>query len=190
MSGKSQVKTLSKAFQIRPLTTTLEIILMIGLGMLAIFLHAKLRTPLKLPGHHGLEFMAIIIAGRYFSRTKIATSFSALGIACLAFIPALGFKDPFMALVLTVPCFMIDILFNWIKNKRTIVVILALIAGLSYLTIPITRFIIQSTTGFVYSSLLSGLAFPVLTHFAFGFVGGLIGAGLMHGIKEKLFKHR
>jgi hypothetical protein len=185
MNGKSQVKTISKVLQTNTLSKSLEIILLFGLGMLAIFLHARLRIPLKLPGHHGIEFMALIIAGRSMSKMPVASSISALGVASLVFIPGLGFKDPFMALVFAIPCIAVDLYFNAFKNKNSKIIILAIIAGLSYMMIPLLRFIIELFTGIVYGSLLAGLAYPLFTHIAFGFVGGFLGAGIIKGVKNK-----
>jgi hypothetical protein len=73
MNGELQEKSISKVFHSSRFSTLAEILLALGLGVLAVVLHAKLRIPLKMPGHHGLEFMALLIFARTTMRMKWAS---------------------------------------------------------------------------------------------------------------------
>ena len=102
MNGKLHQKNLSKVFQ-TSISTKLEIFILLFLGMTAIFAHARFRTPLHIPGHHGLEFMALLLIGRTMTKHKWGSVIFSMGVASLLFVPFLGFKDPFMALVFIIP---------------------------------------------------------------------------------------
>ncbi|MBI9036287.1 MAG: hypothetical protein JEZ03_17640, partial [Bacteroidales bacterium] len=71
--------------------------------MLVIFLRTRLRIPLHLPGHHGVEYMVIILSARMLSRYRWTAVFTALGIATAFLIPALGFNDPFKLIAYMIP---------------------------------------------------------------------------------------
>jgi len=191
MSGDVQQKSLSKEFLTnRTLANVLEVILLLLTGVLAIVLHARLRTPINIPGHHGIEFMTIIIAARLSSKLKWASSISALGIGIFILFPVLGFKDPMMGFNYMLPLFLVDIAYNYfIKSEKYRNLIIALAAGIGYMLIPLSRIILTFTTGYPYSTFLKhGFLTPVLTFFIFGLLGGLLGTGIFMGGKKLLKK--
>ena len=189
MNGNVQQKTLSRKYLTNlSIAGILEILPLIGAGVLAIVLHARLRTPLNIPGHHGIEFMAIILAARLSSKIKWASSISALGIGIFLLFPVLGFKDPMMGFNYMLPCFFIDLAYNFIKNNKYRNLFLSIAAGLAYLMVPMSRLITTLTTGFPYSSFLKhGFATPIFTFLLFGLLGGILGTGI-YIIGKKLFK--
>jgi len=191
MNGNVQQKSLSRAFQTK-LTTAkvLEMILLFLAGVLAIVLHERLRNPINIPGHHGIEFMAIILAVRLTSKLKWAASISALGIGIFILFPVLGFKDPMMGFNYMLPCFFMDLAYNYapVKKYRNLILIIA--AGLGYMLIPFSRLIVTLSTGYPYSSFLKhGFITPVVTFMLFGILGGLLGTGIFN-IGKKLFSKK
>ena len=190
MSGNVQQKSLSREFLTnQTLANVLEVILLILAGVMAIVLHARLRTPINIPGHHGIEFMAIIIAARLSSKMKWASSISALGIGVFILFPVLGFKDPMMGFNYMLPLFLVDIAYNFIKSDKHKNLVIALAAGFGYMLIPLSRIILTLTTGFPYSTFLKhGFITPVFTFFLFGLLGGLLGTGIYLGGKKLLSK--
>jgi hypothetical protein len=51
--------------------------------------------------------------------------------------------------------------------------------------IPISRIILTLLTGYPYKSLIkNGFLMPVATHFLFGLLGAILGAGLIISIKR------
>lgn len=169
----------------------LEYMLLFGIGIVAIVLHAYLRTPLNLPGHHGLEFMALLMAGRVASRLKWASSISAMGIGFILLFPVFGFKDPFMGFNYMFPGIVIDIVFNIISTGKYRLFILALIGGLAYFTIPLSRLVIHFISGYPYSSFIKhGYLVPLAGFFVFGLAGSFVGTGITKAIIQKIFSKK
>ncbi len=188
MNGNVQQKSLLRGFLTNStLAGVLEIILLLLAGVMAIVLHARLRTPLNIPGHHGIEFMAIILAARLSSSVKWASSISALGIGIFILFPVLGFKDPMMGFNYMLPCFFIDIAFNSIKSTKFRNLFLSVAAGLGYMLIPVSRMITNALTGYPYMSFIKhGTVTPLVTFLLFGFLGGLLGTGIYFAVKKLL----
>ena len=177
MDGKSSQKIISKAFPIKLAIDATEFILLAGIGAAGVLLHAYLRMPLGIPGHHGVIYMALLLSGRLISNKKFASSYSSIGAATMLLFH-LGFKDPFIPVLYLFPGFIVDIFFYNFKKIKLNIIILAVICGLAYMTIPITRAIITLATGFPFGTFAKGFLLPIFTHFIFGFVGGLIPAGI------------
>ena len=188
MNGNVQQKSLLREYLTNhTLASILEIILLLMAGVMAIVLHARLRTPINIPGHHGIEFMTIIIASRLSSKMKWASSISALGIGIFILFPVLGFKDPMMGFNYMLPLFLVDVAYNFIKSDKHKRLIVALAAGFGYMLIPLSRIMLSLTTGYPYSTFLKhGFATPVFTFFFFGLLGGLLGTGIYLGGKKLL----
>jgi len=159
-------------------------LLMFLLGAMAIVLHARLRIPLHLPGRHGIEFMMLLMIGRSLTQFRFSGLYASMGVASMLMIPVLGFKDPFMMVVFILPGIAIDVFYNVFPRLNKKIWMLALASGAAYALIPLSRMIISMFTGYFYTSLLSGLLFPFLTHFAFGFIGGLGGSALIKAFKK------
>lgn len=183
MNTLSSPKTVSKAFPTKVIITLAEIILLFGIGALGVLLHAKFRFPLRMPGHWGVVYMALVFSGRLFSKKPYASSLSSAGAASMLLLP-LGFSDPFMPVLYVLPGFLVDIFYKLFSAKNKTVIFIALAAGLAYMTIPLFRIIISLTTGVVYGSFLSGFYFSVIMHFVFGACGGLIALGFFALIKR------
>ncbi len=189
MIGKQQQKSISALSHNSVFVNIAEYAVLFGIGILAILLHARLRTPLNIPGHHGLEFMAILMAGRVVSKIKWASSISSLGIGFILLFPVFGFKDPFMGFNYMLPGLLIDIFYNLTRQLKGQMLILSLIAGFAYFTIPLSRLFIHALTGYPYSSFLKfGYFIPVVNYFFFGLAGGIFGAGISLAIKNKIRK--
>lgn len=186
MNGNVQQRNLLKGFLTSiDIERVLEIALLILSGALAIVLHARLRIPMNVPGHHGIEFMTIIIAARLASRMKWASSISAIGIGVFILFPVLGFKDPMSGFNYMLPCFAIDFIYNLTRNSKYAKLMLAIGAGLGYMMVPISRILFSLSTGYVFPSFLKhGMVTPVVTFFIFGVLGGLIGTGIYQLIKK------
>jgi hypothetical protein len=184
MNTELSPKTSSKSLALDLSKNIAEILLLIGIGMIGVLLHAKFRVPLKLPGHHGLIYMALLITGRLLSKKPYASSLSSVGAAVMLMFP-LGFKDPFMPLIYLLPGLILDLGTRFGHKKNMNMFLLALVCGLSYMTIPISRIIISTFTGFPYGSLLNGFLWPLVTHFIFGAAGGLAGTALVRAFRKK-----
>ncbi len=186
MNGKVQQKTISGLIHNPALGRLLEMVLLLGAGMLAVTLHARLRTPFNMPGHHGLEFMAILVMARSFTNVRWAGSVSSLGIGILLLFPILGFNDPFMGLNYMLPGFLLDLVYNLPgKNKfRSLLIITG--CGFAYAMIPLSRLVLHLFTGYPYQNIIKhGPLLPISSFFFFGILGGITGLGLSQLFKLK-----
>lgn len=189
MSGRQQQKSISVLSHNSFVRNIAQYAVLFGIGILAILLHARLRTPLNIPGHHGLEFMAILMAGRIASNLKWASTISSLGIGFILLFPIFGFKDPYMGFIYMLPGIFIDVFYNITRYFKWQILVLTLIAGAAYFTIPLSRLFIHAFSSYPYSSFIKfGYFIPVVNYFFFGAAGGFFGAGITMAIKNKFKK--
>jgi hypothetical protein len=175
-NGNMYQKNTSKAFQIESTNDLLKIGLLLLLGFFAVVLRERLTIPLKIPGHHGLEFMLLFMAGKTLSRQRYAMSISSIGASASAFLPLFHFGNAFMPFTLLLPGIIGDLIIN--KTGKSNYMFVALAGGLAYSSIPLTRQVIMMVTGIPFGSLLTGLFYPFALHFVFGALGALAGAGI------------
>jgi len=190
MDGKQLTKTLyGLSIKSRWLSIA-EYIALFGVGIIAILLHSRFKSPLSIPGHHGLEFMALMMAGRTVSKIPWASSISSLGIGFVLLFPVFGFKDPFMGTVYMLPGFLVDVFYNLSRQFKWQLLILAFVSGLAYFTIPLSRLLIHVVSGYPYSSFIKyGYVIPLISFFIFGMAGGFVGTGVTQSM-VKYFRKR
>lgn len=189
MIGKPQARNISKVFPTSRNVIWIEVLLLGFVGILAVVLRAKLRIPLNMPGHHGLEVMALLLLARSNSKISFAASISTFFAALFILFPFMGFKDPFLPLIYIVMGFGIDILYKFYYKVKESVFFFAIMGGLAYTMIPLCRIAIYSLTGYPYSSLIKGgFILPVLSHFIFGVAGAVLAASLIYTTKKVLIK--
>ncbi len=184
MNGKLHQKSLLKVFQ-TSISTRLEMFILLFLGMIAIFAHARFRSGINIPGHHGLEFMALLMVGRAASKIKWASLFFSIGVISLLFIPFLGFKNPIMSFVFLIPGISVDIFYNSIKKYNNKIWFLSLVGGISYGLVPIIRLLLTEFTGIIHKSLLLTPVYTITTHIIFGTIGSIIGVALIRVTRKK-----
>lgn len=186
MSGKSHPGTISKAFPVS--SVALEVILLALLGAIAVVLRTKLRVPLQIPGHHGMEVMAVILIGRKISALPVASTISTLTAALMMWMPFMGMRDPFLPVVYILMGVTIDLLFGTLKKFTPNFFFFSLLGGIAYMMIPLSRIVLQISGLYVYPSLVrEGFLYPVLSHFLFGAIGAFLAASIVYA-GEKLKK--
>lgn len=187
--GKSQIKTISGLTHSRSLGMLLEVLFLLGIGAVAILLHARFRSPINIPGHHGIEFMALLLLGRVSSNLRFASSISSLGIGLFLLFPVFGFSDPMMGFNYMLPGMFLDISYQLGGKMNTKIWFLAIIAGFSYMMIPISRLLISTFSGYQYLAFIKhGFLVPFATHLLFGLSGGLLGTGVSRIFKKLISK--
>ncbi len=184
MNTELSQKSLSRTYPTKLTLSILEIIALMSIGAVGVLLHAKFRVPLHLPGHWGVVFMAMLFSGRLFSQRKYAASLSSIGAAFMLVMP-LGFKDPFMPVMYMLPGLLLDVFYSLFRSKNHNIIFVALLSGVAYFTIPLIRMIITLATGFFYGSFIGGFVYPIIMHFVFGAIGGMIALGAFSLIKKK-----
>lgn len=175
-NGSMYQKNTSRAFQIDSTTDLLKIGLLLLLGFFAVVFRERIDIPLKLPGHHGFEFMLLFMTGKILSRQRFAMSISSIGASASAFLPIFHFGNAFMPITLLLPGIIGDLIIN--KTGKSNYLYSAIAGGLAYSSIPLSRQVIMVATGIPFGSLLNGLLYPFALHFIFGALGALAGAGI------------
>jgi hypothetical protein len=161
-----------------------EALILLGLGAAAVVMHQVLRAPLGLSGRHGIEWMALLLLGRVFSRFRGAASLSSLGAAAVAMLPLWGITDdPFIWLIYMLPGPIMDFVFWALPQLVDKIWFLALLGGLAHTTKPIARAVIVVAMGWSYGSFRNGVLVPTLSHFLFGAIGGFLAAVIVMGIR-------
>jgi len=190
MNGNSPQKksfALSHNFNI---ALILELLLIMFGGALAAYMHFKLRIPLNLPGHHGLEFMAIFVLIRLESNLKYAATLATLGVGFLLLFPGLGSANPLHSMGYLLPGIMLDLIYNYNKNRMRLLFVAAIIAGISYMSIPLSRLFVNVISGYPYMAFIKfGVMYTILSFLFFGMLGGVLGYGLSN-IKSVLNKSK
>ena len=178
-------KTISKVFPNSTVAAAVEILFLLGLGMIAVVLHAKLRMPMHLPGKQGLLFMALIVTGKGLSKFPYAASVSTIGSALVLLIPGLGFHDPFMAINYLLLGSVMDIVTGFSARFTSKAWLLSLLCGACWIFIPLFRLGMSFMVDMPLNAFRSGIAYPFITHLVFGMSGGLIAGGLLTFLGKK-----
>ena len=186
MIGKQQINSISRSLAPDISASVIEAVLLFLTGAFAMFLHAKLRIGISIPGHHGLDFMALLLAGRMVSKVKYSSIFMAMGIGVMIFLPFIGFKNPVSAMGYMLPVFIFDLVYSNLPKRIRKIWILSIIGGLSYMTVPLFRIILMAVTGMAYPAAVKyGTPFaPVAGFFLFGMLGSGFTASLVYIIKK------
>ncbi|HBS88806.1 MAG: hypothetical protein A2W91_03970 [Bacteroidetes bacterium GWF2_38_335] len=184
-SGNAFQKTWSRVFPIDRTTAALEVLFLILIGALAIVLRQKLRVPMNMPGHHGIEVMALFVIGRMTTRTSIAAGIATLSAAALMFMPFMGITDPFLPAFYILMGILIDVCFFAFARFNKSMVFFGLVGGLAYMMIPLGRIFVNILSGYPYMNLLKNTPAVVLsTHFLFGFAGGILGFSMVYAFNR------
>ena len=185
MDGGSYQKTISRAFPTNIAGQLAEFIMLALIGAVGVLIHAYLRMPMRLPGHQGVIYMALLLGGKMLSKKSYAASLSSIGAASMLLFH-LGFHgDPFLPVIYLFPGFIVDVLCYSFKTVQTKAVLTALFCGLAFMSIPVTRILISSITGFPFGSLLTGYSYPLMMHFIFGSTGGFVAIGAFSFIRKR-----
>ena len=144
-----------------------QLILLFALGIAGVVLHVTFHLPLKLPGHHGLEWMAILVFARCVSPLKWSASITAGSAAILSTLPVWGFSEPLVPLFYLLPGVVLDMGYRFVPAARASVLWLGVIAALAYACKPVSRYFIAALSDLHFGSLAGGLALPLSTHLTF-----------------------
>lgn len=179
----------------RPLSPSARTALLLGAGALATLLHQWLRVPLHLPGHHGLEWLAILMLARLSTRAPAAGLRVGIGAAASLVVMsgAIGI-DGHGAQMLTyvLQGALLDALYT---PRLTLPLPLRCFAigaiGAAVLaTAPLLKNLLASFgSEFDFGSLAGGLGYPLLTHALFGAAGALTGLAL-HAATRRMQRQR
>lgn len=158
----------------------LEIVGLMLLGVVAVAAHAAGRNRFELPpGHQGVTWIALLMVGRLTSRLRWAGITSATGAAGATFLPMWRLGDPFLGLSYAVAGLIADLGLAGFRGRVAPLWVVALIGGLAHSAKPLIRSIVRMG-GWQYDSLLTGLPYPLASHFLFGIAGAIAGVGILY----------
>ena len=172
MSGKLLQKTIldnSELFK----SDWLQLLLVFSAGILTVWFHEVLRWPLSLPGRHGLELMAILMFVRLSSKLSFAASLAAVGGMSASLL--LHDSGAVAAIILLFQGIAIDLGYLVLKRQRLILILMVLVTACAHMLKPLIKFVFQTGLNIYSDSLNHGLVFPMISHFSFGLIGGLVG---------------
>jgi len=182
--GNQSVRSISGPFR-ADITLAFQILILFAAGFGAVVLHARFRNPIGIPGHHGLEFMALAVATALSFRFRLRGVIFALGAGSALFLPFIGFTDPFAEIVFMLPAIILCLLADAFRvGGKAGALLLFAFGGLAYMAIPLSRLAIHATTGFPYKSLLMNPFYTTFMHFAFGVAGTILGYSIYQGLKR------
>lgn len=157
-----------------PLTLA-RFLVLVGLGVLTVVLHKTFRYPLQLPGHHGLESMAILAFGRLICTDRWAASIVGLSTAASAVAFDGGFHEglsgPFFDFL---PGFTLDLALMMMAAWRNNIFVLPFVVAAAFAMKPVLRFAGAYLVGVQFGSLRHGFLYPFMTHLMYGFLGAFI----------------
>lgn len=167
---------------------SLSIIALFMLGMIAGVLHVHLRWPLNIPGHHGIEWMTILLMGRMLSRYKWAALSIASGAAMSylvqsSLLPLVHTVKPALIFLLNGAC--LDLLLLFTPAKLPLAIRGIILGGITYMAKPLLLVPVSILTGLHVGSFVKyDYFYPIMTHFMFGSFGAISGIYLADKIKS------
>jgi hypothetical protein len=179
MATRLLQRNISRVFPNKTVASVMEVLFLLGIGMVGIVLHSKLRLPMHLPGKQGLLFVALIVTGKGMSRFPFAATISGIGAATLLLIPGLGFHDPFIAVIYLFLGFLMDISTGFVSRFTSRQWILSVTCGACWVFIPCFRLVMSLFVEMPMGAFRSEYIYPFATHLLFGIAGGLVAAGLL-----------
>jgi len=149
-----------------------------------VVLHRAYDLSLGMPGHHGIEWMALMIIGRASSRFRGAGSLTSIGASFASTLPFLQGENPFTWLFYLLPGPVMDIAYRYLPRYANKLWFMMVLGGLAHATKPVGQLTMNLITGWPFGSFRYGVAFPFVSHFFFGMIGGLIGALIVLGLNR------
>lgn len=148
---------------------------LIALGSIGVALHATVRVPLHLPGHHGLEWMGLLAFARMTVPRRWSATAAGVAATAVAFLPVWGFHDGMAPLVYLVSAVALDALCVLIPSRFPPRLVVSLAAALAFSAAGVLTFF-AGPHGAAQSG--PGLGLWLWSHFGFGLAGAFIGAQL------------
>lgn len=144
-----------------------------SLGVAIVVLEQAFRWPLQLPGHHGLEAMALLALGRLSCSGRWPATLVGASAALAA--PLVGADHgALMPIFYVLPGVIVDAGYRlWPRLMSRVLLALPLLTALAFASKPVVRIIANQLFGMQFGSLRAGPVYPILTHLMFGFLGAL-----------------
>ncbi len=172
-AGNSSRKRLFGAIELSGGLSAGRVLWLVALGVAIVALEGAFRWSLQLPGHHGIEAMALLLLARLSCTHPVSASISGASAALAA--PLFGAEHgPLMPLFYLLPGVLLDLGWRVRPRAGSVVLFLPLLTAVAYASKPVVRVLANYLFGMQFGSLRAGPLYPIVTHLLFGFVGGLV----------------
>lgn len=163
--------------------STFQLLLLAILGALIVAGHVALRLPLKLPGHSGLVWMALLVIARHVVPRTGAASTAALIAGVLASFTGVGDHGP-LATILSflVAGAAVDVVFAIVPDGGARAAGIAGLAG--NLAKHGVKILLELWIGIPTGFVVLGRLVPIGTHAVFGLLGGLLGHLVVEALRR------
>jgi hypothetical protein len=159
---------------------------LVSLGVAIVLLEQAFRWPLQLPGHHGLEAMALLVFGRLSCTNPWSATL--VGASAAAAAPFVGADHGVLTpLFYVLPGIVLDVGYRlWPRLVSQALLFLPLVAAVAFAAKPVVRVVANQLFGMQFGSLRAGPVYPILTHLMFGFLGALAAVLIWRATERRL----
>jgi hypothetical protein len=152
------------------------LVVCVGAGLAGALLDIGFRAPLHMPGWRGVASLALMVLARCVTRQPWAATATAATAAIVE--SALTATAPWAALFVLLHGVVLDGLCLGAPALRTHRLFIGITSGLANASTVFLMLLTGTPGQHQGGALAAGIAFPLLSHFVFGFCGGLIAAQL------------
>jgi hypothetical protein len=164
-----------------------ELLLLGMLGALVVVANVGLRFPIRMPGHSGIVWMALLVIARGIVPKHGASSFAAVLSGVLAALMGVGDKGALNTLLSYAAAGVgVDIVCALVRapDRATVCAVAGAVGNLAKLGVKVLLELwIGIPTGFV----LLGRVYPAVTYTVFGAAGGYLGFLVLQALRRAGF---
>jgi hypothetical protein len=185
-AGESSPRKLFGVIDLVGPLTAGRALFLVSLGVAIVLLEQAFRWPLQLPGHHGLEAMALLVFGRLSCTNPWSATLVGASAAVAA--PFVGADHGvLMPLFYVLPGIVLDAGYRlWPRLVSQALLFLPLLAAVAFAGKPVVRVVANQLFGMQFGSLRAGPIYPILTHLMFGFLGALAAVLVWRATERRL----
>lgn len=185
-AGESSPRKLFGVIDLVGPLTAGRALFLVSLGVAIVLLEQAFRWPLQLPGHHGLEAMALLVFGRLSCTNPWSATLVGASAAVAA--PFVGADHGvLMPLFYVLPGIVLDAGYRlWPRLVGQALLFLPLVAAVAFAAKPVVRVVANQLFGMQFGSLRAGPVYPILTHLMFGFLGALAAVLVWRATERRL----
>lgn len=162
----------------------LGLLLVLAAGIAAAVLHERFRLPLHMPGHHGIEWLALLVLARLASGWPSAGMVAGIGAALATYgLGHGGHGQAVMAATFLLQGCLADALLFRPRVRLAFYVWVPLAGALIHMTSPLLKnaWMMAADGTPSFGALTHGIGYPLATHALFGACGALLGLVIVVG---------
>jgi hypothetical protein len=184
-AGRSSARKLFGVIDLVGPLTAGRALFLASLGVVIVALERSFNWSLQLPGHHGLETMALLVLARLTCTNPWSATLVGASAAVAA--PLLGASHGvLMPLFYVLPGLVLDLGYRLSPRFGRALLFLPLLAALAYAAKPTIRVLANQLLGMQFGSLRAGPVYPIITHLLFGFLGAFAAVLVWRATENRL----